>query len=141
MTNESTFPTPDFWLKHHVSYGETDAMGVVYYGQYLHFFERSRSNYTRELGMSYAEIERRGLILPVREAHCRYRASARYDDLIWIRCAIGEWSRASMTFVYEIYDEPREKILATGYTQHACVDHDLKLTRFPQWFLDYFKKD
>ena len=75
------FPTPDVWLAHRVSYGETDTMGYLYYAEYLHLFERSRSEYIREMGMSYAEVERLGIMLPVREAQCRYRRPARYDDL------------------------------------------------------------
>ncbi len=139
MNTQSPFPTPECWYPHRVSYGETDAMGLAYYGEYLQFFERSRSQYIRERGMSYAEVERRGVLLPVREAGCRYRASARYDELIWIRAGISTWSRASVTFVYEILDEPKAKLLATGFTQHACVGENLKPTRFPQWFLELFK--
>ena len=52
------FPTPDIWMPHRVSYGETDTMGVLYYAEYLHLFERARSEYIRRCGMSYAEVEK-----------------------------------------------------------------------------------
>ena len=53
------FPTPAIWFSHRVSYGETDTMGVLYYAEYLHIFERARSEYIRALGMSYADVERK----------------------------------------------------------------------------------
>lgn len=136
MKIPSPFPTPDTWYGHRVSYGETDAMAQVYYVEYLHFFERARSQFLRELGMSYAEVERRGVLLPVREACCRYRAPARYDELIWIHGGVGQWRRASLTFVYEVWDEPKEKLLASGFTEHACVSPEGRPVRFPEWFLE-----
>lgn len=129
----SAFPTPDVWLAHRVSYGETDTMGLVYYAEYLHFFERSRSEYIRTLGMSYAEVEKRGLLLPVREAQCRYRSPARFDDLIWIHAGISEWGRASLTFTYEIFDEARTRLLVTGMTQHACINPQGRPIPVPGW--------
>lgn len=129
----SAFPTPDVWLAHRVSYGETDTMGLVYYAEYLHYFERSRSEYIRTLGMSYAEVEKRGLLLPVREAQCRYRSPARFDDLVWIRAGISEWGRASLTFTYEIFDEARTRLLVTGMTQHACINPQGRPIPVPGW--------
>lgn len=140
-TEEAPFPTPECWHPHRVSYGETDTMGLAYYGEYMHFFERARSAFIRERGMSYAEVERKGVLLPVREACCRYRHPARYDDLIWIRAGIGEWSRVSITFVYEVWDEPKSQLLATGHTQHACVGPDFKLVRVPEWLKEMFQDD
>lgn len=129
-----SFPHPDTWYVHRVSYGETDTMGVLYYAEYLHLFERSRSQYIRELGMSYGEVERRGLLLPVRDARCRYRSPARYDEVIHVRAGIREWGRASLTFVYSLYDEPKERLIAEGSTQHACVNREGRPTAVPEWF-------
>ena len=112
MPPKTDFPSPESWYPHHVSYGETDAMGVLYYGEYLHLFERARSLFIRERGMSYAEVEHRGILLPVREAHCRYRVPARYDDLLHIRVGISEWGRASMTFTYEVHNADKTTITA-----------------------------
>ncbi|MBR3664471.1 MAG: acyl-CoA thioesterase [Desulfovibrio sp.] len=128
------FPAPDIWLPHRVSYGETDTMGFLYYAEYLHLFERARSAYIRQCGMSYAEIEARGILLPVREATCRYRSPARYDDLLLIRIAIGEWGRASLRFVYEITASDKKKILASGMTQHALIDRSGRPLGVPDWF-------
>ena len=84
--------------------------------------------------MSYAEVERRGIILPVREAQCRYRSPARYDDLLYVRAAISQWGRASLHFVYEIWNEDKTRLLAQGMTQHAMVNQQGKPVPVPDWF-------
>lgn len=132
------FPAPDAWLAHRVSYGETDAMGVLYYAEYIHIFERARGEFSHVCGCSYKEIEERGIILPVREVQCRYRSPARYDDLIQAHVAISEWGRASVRFVYALYDETRQKLLAEGMTQHAIVNRTGKPVPVPDWLKQAF---
>lgn len=133
------FPRTSIWFAHRVSYGETDTMGVVYYAEYFHIFERARSEYIRARGMSYAEVEKRGIILPVREAQCRYRTSAHYDDLLQVHASISEWSRASLRFVYEVRNEDKTIVLATGMTQHAVLNSDKKPAPVPVWLKDLWK--
>ena len=130
------FPSPSIWHAHRVSYGETDTMGYLYYGEYLHVFERARSAYFRTIGMSYNEVEAKGFLLPVREASLRYRRPSRYDDLLYTRCAVSELSRASLTFVYGIYAEDREELRVTGFTQHALTDRQGRPVRMPDWLKD-----
>ena len=132
------FPKPSCWLSHRVSYGETDAMGVVYYANYLHLFERGRSELIRTLGFSYSVVEERGLFLPVREASCRYLAPARYDDVIHIRTGLAGQSRASLNFAYEITDEKRAHVLTRGTTQHAVVNAQGRPVRVPDWLSALF---
>lgn len=110
-------------------------MGIVYYAEYLHFFERSRNEYIRQLGMSYAEIEARGIYLPVREVSCRYRSPARYDDLLLIHAGISEMGRASLRFVYEIWDTGKTHLIAEGTTQHALTNPQGKPVPAPEWFV------
>ncbi len=132
------FPRISCWLEHRVSYGETDAMGVVYYANYLHLFERGRSELIRKLGFSYSVVEERGIFLPVREATCRYLAPARYDDVIHIRTGLAGQSRASLDFVYEITDADRSRILTRGTTQHAVVNAQGRPVRIPEWLAALF---
>lgn len=133
ITPHVTFPTPETRWLHRVSYGETDAMGVVYYANYLHWFEQARSQFIREGGMSYAEVERRGVFLPVREAWCRYRKPATFDQEIAVRAAISKWGRASLTFVYEVISIEQTILLAAGGTEHACVNRDGRPVAVPDW--------
>lgn len=128
------FPAHDTWYPHRVSYGETDAMGVLYYAEYLHIFERARSLFLRERGMGYNIVEERGVILPVREAWCRYRAPSRYDDLLWVHCGVSGWGRASMRIVYEFWSEDRAQLRAQGCTEHAIVNRQGRPIAVPDWF-------
>jgi len=133
------FSKPDTWLSHRVSYGETDAMGVLYHAEYIHIFERSRGELSRFCGMGYNFIEERGILLPVREVQCRYRSPARYDDLMQIHVAIGEWGRASVRFIYAAYDESRTRLLAEGMTQHAVVNREGRPVPVPDWLKEVFR--
>lgn len=133
------FPARDRWYTHFISYGETDAMGVVYHAEYLHLFERARSQFIRESGLSYREAEERGIMLPVREAQVRYRAPIRYDERIHVRAGIAKWGRASVDFVYEIWNDDKTVLHATGTTGHACVNHDAKPVRIPDWLRELFE--
>ncbi len=128
--------TGGVWHTHRVSYGETDTMGVLYYAEYLHIFERARSTLIRSHGMSYTVVEQKGIYLPVREASCRYRAPARYDDLTHVRVWISAWGRASVTFSYELFAEDKATLLATGMTQHAVVDKTGRPVAVPGWLKD-----
>ncbi len=118
-------------LAHRVSYGETDAMGVVYYAEYIHYFERARGELCRSRGFPYSEMEKAGFMLPVREAQCRYRSPARYDDLIRIHVQIDEIRKASILFSYRIFDESDTRLLAEGMTHHAFVNRQGHPTAVP----------
>jgi len=110
-------------------------MHVVYYGNYLTYFEVGRVEYLRQQGTTIAQINEK-LWIPVVEAIVRYLRPARLDDLLEARCWISERRRASFRFDYEILSEAGEKV-ATGSTQHACQDPATgKLTAVPPWLAD-----
>ncbi len=117
-----------------VIYGDTDQMGVVYYANYLRWFEASRTEFLRAKGVSYQDFEsREGLILPVSEAGVSYRKPARYDDLVSIEATLAEARRASARFEYAV--KRGDDLLATGFTVHACVDREGRIRRLPDGFL------
>jgi acyl-CoA thioester hydrolase len=114
-----------------VIYGDTDQMGVVYYANYLRFFEAARNEFIRAKGMRYRDFERDfKLVLPVVEASVQYKQSARYDDLLTIEIALAEARRASARFDYRVVREGA--LLATGHTIHACVDLAGRVQRMPK---------
>jgi acyl-CoA thioester hydrolase len=115
-----------------VIYGDTDQMGVVYYANYLRYFEFARSEFFRARGGSYRELEREGRLLPVIEATCQYKAPARYDDVLLVRTTVPEFKRATLTFHYEVRREGEEQLLCTGRTVHACIDREGKPVRLPE---------
>jgi acyl-CoA thioester hydrolase len=113
-----------------VIYGDTDQMGVVYYANYLRFFEAGRNEFIRAKGLRYRDFEARyRLMLPVVEATVSYRAPARYDDLITVETSLEEVKRASARFGYRIVRDG--ELVATGHTVHACVDLEGRVQRLP----------
>ena len=118
-----------------VLYGDTDAAGVVYYGNYMRYFEQGRTEFMRDLVQtSYHEIETQGLVLPVIECYVRYKAPAAYDDLLTIETSLAELKNVSCRFNYRIKRQEKNNsltLLAKGYTVHASVDRNGKLTRLP----------
>lgn len=114
-----------------VRYAETDAMGVVYYANYLVWFELGRTDWIRAHGVTYREFEEHGILLPVVHASCDYRQSARYDDLVRIETTAAKLTRASVAFTYRILRvEPGpELLLAEGRTEHVYLSRDGKLLR------------
>jgi acyl-CoA thioester hydrolase len=118
-----------------VIYGDTDQMGVVYYANYLRYFEAGRNEFIRAKGMRYREFEATyRLLLPVVEAAVSYRMPARYDDLLAVETSLVEAKRASARFGYRILREG--EVLATGHTVHACVDPVGRVQRMPRELLD-----
>jgi acyl-CoA thioester hydrolase len=121
-----------------VIYGDTDQMGVVYYANYLRWFEAGRTEFLRAKGLSYAEFEaREKLVLPVAEAGVSYLSPARYDDLVVVETSLALARRASARFTYEV--RRGADLLATGFTVHACVDSTGRIRRLPDDFLARMK--
>ena len=115
-----------------VRYQDTDCMKVVYYSNYLVYFEVGRVEFLRHQGHPISEIDRR-IHMPVVEARVRYVKPARLDDLLAVRCWVSERKRASFTFGYEIVNEAGDTI-ATGTTLHACTDPSTgKMIGLPAW--------
>jgi acyl-CoA thioester hydrolase len=115
-----------------VRYKDTDTMSVVYYGNYLTYFEVGRVEYLRERGWPMSEVNRR-VHMPVVEAHVRYVKPARLDDLLDVVSRVSERRRASFTFSYEINNEAQE-LVATGYTRHAVWDPATsRMIPIPDW--------
>ena len=118
-------------VSYRVIYGDTDQMGVVYYANYLHWFERGRSEFLRQMETPYASIEERGAHFPVTAVSCRYFKPARYDDLITIETQLISVARATLTFSYRILRAPEVSLLAVGSTKHACIDSRGRVVRIP----------
>jgi acyl-CoA thioester hydrolase len=115
-----------------VRYAETDKMGVVYYANYLVWFEVARTDLLRHSGWSYRQMEEDGYALPVIEAQCTYRQSARYDDELDIRASGVLLSAVRVRFNYQVVRSADEVVLAEGYTVHASLDSDGRPRRLPE---------
>jgi acyl-CoA thioester hydrolase len=122
-----------------VRYAETDQMGVVYYSNYFVWFEVGRTDLLRHEGWSYRDMEADGYSLPVVEARCDYKQSARYDDDVEIRTAGVLLSPVRVRFEYEVVRVSDAAVLAEGHTVHAVLDKSGKPRRLPdrirKWFV------
>jgi acyl-CoA thioester hydrolase len=115
-----------------VRYKDTDTMSVVYYGNYLTYFEVGRVEYLRERGLPMSQVDRR-IHMPVVEAHVQFVKPARLDDLLAVTCRVSERKRASFTFSYEIRNETKD-LVVSGYTRHACWDPGTsRMVPIPEW--------
>ena len=113
-----------------VRYADTDQMGVVYYANYLRYFEAARTEYLRAKKFSYRDLEADGSLIPVIEAHVRYRLPARFDDELEIETWLSKVGSASVRFEYLV--RRGADLLAEGWSVHACIGRDGKAKRFPE---------
>jgi acyl-CoA thioester hydrolase len=116
-----------------VRYAETDTMGVVYYGNYLTYFEVGRVEFLRQNGLPMSEVDRR-VHMPVVEASVRYVKPARLDDLLRVRAWVAERKRASFLFRYDVRHTETGELIATGHTRHACWHPETqRMIAIPDW--------
>ncbi len=113
-----------------VIFGDTDQMGVVYYANYLRYFESARADYWRDLGKSYHDLVEWGVALPVVEAHCNYRRPAHYEDLLVVETWVSELRGASLRFAYRVLRG--DVLLAEGHTRHAVIGTDGRPRALPE---------
>ena len=125
-----------------VIYGDTDQMGIVYHANYLRFFERGRNEFIRASGISYAEIEGEGFILPLIESNVRYKVPALFDELLTIETRVTRVTRLKVAFEYRVFkpataelkanDETGTRVLvAEGITIHGSLDRNMRPKRIP----------
>ena len=115
-----------------VRYAETDQMGVAYYANYFVWFEVGRCELLRSLGRSYRDLETDGVRLPVIEAHCEFRDSARYDDELEVSTTGSLVSPVRIQFRYDVSRRSDGTPLTAGRTVHAAVDTAGKPRRLPE---------
>jgi acyl-CoA thioester hydrolase len=122
-----------------VRYAETDRMGVVYYANFLVWFEIGRVETFRQMGFSYKEMEETDdSWAVVAEAHCRYLKPALYDDVIRIRTRVIESRSRTLRFGYEILRESTGDLLATGETLHVICDGRGRSKALPEKYRQFF---
>ena len=123
-----------------VRYADTDQMKFVYNGKYLEYFEVSRTEMMRELGLPYKEIEDNGYLMPLIESHLEYKKSAFYDELLEIETRVENLPLAKVHIDYIIRKVETQEIVVEGYTDLVFVKSDTQnITRAPQFFLDKFR--
>ena len=128
-----------FETKIRVEYHHTDQMGIVHHSNYVKFFEVARTEWLRAMGITYAEMERRGVMMPIVDVAVKYRNPALYDELISVTAFVDEAPMARMTFRYEVRGEDGREI-ATGSTTLGFIDSQTRRPqRAPQWLMEVIK--
>ncbi|MBN1882499.1 MAG: acyl-CoA thioesterase [Deltaproteobacteria bacterium] len=115
-------------------------MGYAYYAHYLRWFEIGRTEFLRDLGTTYREVEEGGVLFPVTEAYVKYLSPVRYDELIEIRTRVAFVKRASLKLEYEVADAETGTVHARGHTVHAAVDAGGNIVRINEKFIFLIKR-
>ncbi len=129
-----------FETKIRVEYHHTDQMGIVHHSNYVKFFEVARTEWLRAMGLTYAEMERRGVMMPIVEVNVKYRQPAYYDELISVTASVDELPMARMVFKYEIRGMDGRDI-ATGSTTLGFIDKETRRPqRAPKWLMEVLER-
>jgi acyl-CoA thioester hydrolase len=108
--------------RYRILYRDVDRMGVLYYSRYFDLFEMGRTEWAREQGWRYRDMEDRlGLMLPVTDARCRYRAPIGFDDVAIVKTWIEAWSRATIRYGFELWSEEKQICCAEAQVELACL--------------------
>ena len=109
-----------------VRYAETDMMGIVHHSRYYPWFEQARTDFIKRSGLTYSQMEKMGILLPLTETQCRYIYGLTYEDEVLITCEIEKLTVARIEFAYEVYKLPEMKKASEGKTKHGFVDKDMR---------------
>lgn len=124
-----------------VRYAETDAMAIVYHANYYTYFEVAREDLIREYGMSYNELEKKGIMMPLVETHCKYIEAAKYDDKLLVEAYIEELTPIKVRVQYVVRREDDKAILAKGSTLQTFVDREtFKITNLKRSHTEIWDK-
>ncbi|MCO7175943.1 acyl-CoA thioesterase [Sporolactobacillus kofuensis] len=107
-------------------YNETDKMGIVHHSQYINWFEVARTDWVRQIGLSYRKIEEEGLMMPVLGVEVHYHSPAYYDDTVVVETSLASYDSIKMSFTYKIFRESDRKLLVDGKSTHCWTDLSIR---------------
>ena len=122
-------------MEFHIYYEDTDAGGVVYHANYLRYFERGRTEYLRERGLSVADLAERGYIFPVVRLEIDYRAPAFLDDLVRVETEVLDMGKTTFTLGQQVVRAVDGRVLAAGRVTLVCTSSAMKARRLPDELL------
>ena len=119
-----------------VRYKDTDQMGIMHHSNYVVLYEQARTEWLREMGLTYAEIERRGVMSPIIEVHSRYHYPAFYDEVLTVKVSIDEMPTARLIVASEVYNEAGKLINTGSVTLGFMNSATRRPCRVPEWFTE-----
>ena len=126
--------------KINVRYAETDKMGIVYYANYAVWYEIGRTNFLKQAGIPYSNMENMGIMVPVLDLNINYIYPAKYDDNIIIETSVEDFSSVKIKFSYKLYKEGTSQIINRGTTTHCWVNDKFKLINLKRSYNDIYLK-
>ena len=118
-------------MEKRIYYHDTDAGGVVYYGNYLKYLEEARTEFLEKKGLSVADFNKRGFLYAVRECNVTYKSPARYGDTIVCEARLVKTTAAQLVFDQKIHDKASDRILVEAQVTLVCLTHDFKPVQIP----------
>lgn len=109
-----------------VRYAETDQMGIAHHSNYAIWFEAARTDLIKKMGMSYSQMEKNGVLVPLLELECKYMVAARYEDVLTVEAKVSKVTLVKIEFAYQVFRKEDNILLAKGRSLHGLVDSDLK---------------
>ena len=121
-----------------VRYQETDQMGIVHHSVYPVWYEVARTDYCKQMGLRYLEMESMGIMTPIYEVHSHYKSPARYDDVLTVQTIVKRLTPYRIEFRYEIFKE--DTLIHYGETVHVWVDSkEFKPLNLKKYFPDVYQ--
>ncbi len=123
-----------------VNYYETDQMAIVHHSNYIRYFEEARLQMLDELGLNYAAMEERGLIIPVLFVDCKYILPLKYGDVFEVHSRMVKFDGIKMEVSYEIYKEAGKVLCTTGRSGHCFLDREMKPVRMKRVYPEIYQR-
>ncbi len=124
-----------YYTQVRVRYKDTDQMGIMHHSNYVVLYEQARTEWLRDMGLTYAEIERRGIMSPIIEVHSRYHYPAFYDEVLTVKVSMEEMPAARLVIASEVYNEAGKLINTGSVTLGFMHASTRRPCRAPEWFI------
>lgn len=122
-----------------INYYETDKMGVVHHSNYIRFLEEARCAVLDDLGLPYALMEEKGVMIPVLGVHCSYKYHVTFNDTLVIKLSFTDFSGVKLKVKYELIEKKTQKLVMTAETEHCFTDKTMKPIHLKKHFPDMFE--
>ena len=123
-----------------IYYKDIDQMGIVYYSRYYEYFEEARTELLSSIGLNVAEVEKKGITLPVISSHCDYKRGAKFEQNILVRALIDSRPKSKLHIDYFVFIENEKDFIVNGYTEHAFVNKRGQAVRVPKMILGHLNQ-
>lgn len=130
----------EYKYTHRVQYYETDQMKIVHHSNYIRWFEEARSSWMENIGLSYDEVEKSGIIIPVLSVKCEYKKTISFGQSVDIVLRPESFNGIKAAFSYEIYDTKNHELCTVGSSEHCFLDENMKLINLKRKYPDVYEK-